>query len=121
MKENKFRAWDNDKKEFIYFYLFGTDQGYHIEAGTMLEEKPVMQYIGIKDKNGREIYESDIVSIDDRDIGSHKIYVGEIYYCTDYTLESNPCFACWGKNGHSMLGPSIEVIGNIYQNPELLV
>ena len=78
------------------------------------------QYTGLKDKNGKEVFEGDVVKVDDRQIGAKEIYIGEVYYCTDYTLENNPCFAVWTKNGHNQMSPSIEIIGNIYENPELL-
>ena len=61
MRDIKFRAWSKEKKEMIYFGIFDTDEGYHIQAQTMLEELPLMQYTGLHDKNGKEIYEGDIV------------------------------------------------------------
>jgi hypothetical protein len=61
------------------------------------------------DRIGKEIFEGDTVEVDDTAIGGG-IYQGEVYYCTDYTLEENPCFAVWTKMGHAPLSCSARVI-----------
>ncbi len=71
----------------------------------------IMQYTGLKDKNGKEIYEGNIVNFDKRD-------------------RHNPYVIKWGEGGFIMVSKkdvdlhvwqnSIEIIGNIYENPELL-
>jgi len=80
----------------------------------------IMQYTGLKDKNGREIYEGDIVK--------------GIYYDNLYKTENEViCQVRWDKSGYwtfsgtiNFLGGylsdlrNIIVIGNIYENPELL-
>lgn len=74
----------------------------------------LMQYTGLKDKNGKEIYEGDIV-FNPHD--ENERYVIE-WYSTD------ACFEL-GENGQHIskyqLSEFWEVIGNIYENPELLV
>lgn len=80
----------------------------------------IMQFIGVTDKNNKEIYEDDVVEIDDGEISVKKIYRGKIYFCTDYTLTDNPCFAVWTKSGYKKISPNIEILGNIYENSELL-
>ena len=77
------------------------------------------EYIGIKDKNGKDVYESDIIIFDNSQIGGKRI-TGEVIFNTDQTL-SNLEWGIWTKDGYhptDFLG-EIEIIGNIYQNPEL--
>ena len=65
-----------------------------------------MQYTGLKDKNGKEIYEGDII-----DIGDKVVEVSDIYSFREIYLVHGL------KDGHKIYG---EIIGNIYENPELI-
>ena len=69
----------------------------------------VGQYTGLKDKNGKEIYEGDILHL----------WGGE--YCQGY-YEFNQIFTVKDLSDSFYLGEceNIEVLGNIYENPELL-
>lgn len=82
-----------------------------------IDEYSLGQFTGLLDKNGKEIYEGDIVNYQySKDATAYK---GEIYY-------NNKFAAFWIKSGSdsgfALLGQQqvIEIIGNLYENPELL-
>ena len=109
-REIKFRAWDG--KKMLYSDNIG---GFAIDDLRNGFWQDVMQFTGLKDKNGKEIYEGDILEALDK----HKGFV-------KYEKDS---FIVDGKATHifytsfrilSLHISQQEIIGNIYQNPELL-
>ena len=107
MRAIKFRAWDKEKKEMIYFGLFDTDEGYHIQTQTMLEELPIMQYTGLKDKNRKEIYEGDIVM--DTELGNYKMVVDAVWVARKI-IDMDKCNNTMG---------GVIIVGNTYETPEV--
>ena len=124
MRTIKFRAWNKEEKEMYY----NAEQTYDYRCqgkgcflenfGSVLKDErlEVMQYTGLKDKKGKEIYEGDIVKVE-------KIDWAYIYYDEDRMA--------WGIkpiNEFYFDSPllsenadlELKVIGNIYENPELL-
>jgi uncharacterized phage protein (TIGR01671 family) len=78
-----------------------------------------MQYTGLKDKNGREIYEGDIVRYK---LGGDWI-VGDVRYDADsarYVKRAEKAGSSWDYKDLASYASSTQVIGNIYEDPELL-
>lgn len=119
----KFRAWHTPFKG----KKFGQEMKYG-RAGTLLsfaEMSPddyiLMQSTGLKDKNGVEIYEGDIVKVTNHPFQKKEDSAG-IEIDGDYLIGWSDHNLTWlaGDLLLYQLKPYIEVIGNIYENPELL-
>lgn len=117
-REIKFRAWDIERNEFtndkltasVAFEILSKEsEQKNVEKFFLL-----MQYTGLLDKNGVEIYEGDIVE---------HYHLGEMVKSVIHWNEEKAMF-CLRYDGDKLNGwhlnpKSLEVIGNIHQNPEL--
>ena len=136
MREHKFRAWNPEEKTMLKPFDLSSNPKYWCDN---LKDYPLMQFTGLKDKNGVEIYEGDVV----RYYGGSNSWVvtfGEYkrqnymngdnqvshlgFYgrpIPNYDKESNND---WNGKIVTLLADDFcngkEVIGNIYENPELL-
>lgn len=108
-REIKFRAWHKGASEIIYDTFPGDALRWQNE-GQPVE---VMQFTGLKDKNGKEIYEGDILK-----------YSSDGYHFELGDVIINDGYTAYRGILHNHLSctvtPQYEVIANIYQNPELL-
>lgn len=127
MREIKFRAWNNQYKKMSYdpdmlgaktvceYFEYALDRGFYL-----------MQYTGLKDKNGKEIYEGDIIRFFSPQFARGQEWgIGRIYYSEKqaaFELDSvelgNKCMDCAGLKQDEIV--KFEVLGNIYENPELI-
>ena len=119
MREIKFRAWDKNTKIMIHWDdLVKSRISFRNFRWALLSENSenfeLMQYTGLKDKNGVEIYDGSIIRFV---LGDYNIreYVEEVVY-------SDGAFWCgnWLLFDAKMNDDNLEVLGNIYENPELL-
>ena len=116
----KFRAWHDGNEEMVNFNNSIVKKD-HIQASYLAALMDgdfgdvLMQYIGLKDKNGTEIYTGDILSC--RQESYHEV-IFESYFATYKTkhLITGVVSDIYMDN----MNEDFEVIGNIHQNPELL-
>lgn len=122
-REYKFRAWDVEQKTMVYSdrdeNLFCFDEGWWCMYGVLYvgdkesaakqQSDILMQYTGLKDKKGKEGYESDIWDKGD---------------CKGVIVFKDGSFCMKWEDGHtdllSLFIDEIEFVGNIHENPELL-
>ena len=144
MREIKFRVWDDHYKYMNYKVIVGTygewekvkdDENYTACSMWIEPEKvdykceahwshfepyhkdiKLMQYTGLKDKNGKEIYEGDILKVE-------KVDLAYIYYDEDrmaWGIKEINEFYFDSPLLSENVSLELEVIGNIYDNPNLL-
>ena len=128
MREIKFRVYNKLTNRLIYLNNSGyeletlyftnhsyNDTGYCSQGLNFSEDDIIMQYTGLKDKNEKEIYEGDIVN--------GCMFNGSIRYGIISQCNNGWCIVPIGKfteGVDEITKKNIEVIGNIYENLELL-
>jgi uncharacterized phage protein (TIGR01671 family) len=125
MREIKIRAWDKKNKKWLdgneWAFDPETSKGWYLEFGEMMDEIEdivIVQYTGLKDKNGKEIWEGDLIQNEDGRIC-------EVIWFQNYGQWDAFVKKIIKHDSASGFSPEewwhcIEIIGNIYENPELL-
>lgn len=125
MREIKFRAWDTNNKEMLDVQELDYQDSYNGQPMVRTamyndyfdtEDMILMQYTGLKDKNGKEIYEGDIIQYED-------IRRGIVEYSEKYAqfiLKETGSIAdeCEALGEFNI--KVFEILGNIYDNLEIL-
>lgn len=123
MREIKFRGWDSESQEM----LPTQDLTQSSEYWGWLGKKDVilMQYTGLKDKNGREIYDGDVISGPEyyeapENASNGVVVFGEVVFLEGcWWIKTGSSYEClWEEyeaNDHHL-----EIVGNIHETPELL-
>ena len=139
MREIKFRAWDNLRKQMCDVVCLNchrndehilkrqepipcvSNECYNVDADAI----DIMQYTGLEDKKGKEIYEGDIVKFDRARNNSIVVWNIDKFSLKVETQKGARCYSgMW--SAYSFIDPENptlerhEVIGNIHENPELL-
>jgi len=118
-REIKFRAWNGNYKQMKE--VFGTDLkgkrvflDINLMSWWMFNHCKLMQYTELKDKNGKEVYEGDIV----QDSNGKRYVIKWGINSNGYIAQTSAVHCNVYSSYH--LVPKTEVVGNIYENPELI-
>jgi uncharacterized phage protein (TIGR01671 family) len=131
-REIKFRGWHTKAKKMFSAEEMAADQLTLLPTGAFINVNSLnvrlseiyppdkfvpLQFTGHKDENGKEIYEGDVVRAEvEQTIGENAIAIGTVEWCYD-----NHWSIDFGSESLELNAPiEIEVIGNIYENPELV-
>ena len=127
-REIKFKAWNKEANRFSKPFTLKSDVlNYTDDDGLgivkSLTNEIILQYTGLKDKNGKEIYEGDILErVDTKQtflvIWNKDCYLVRMIY--DSWLNKNVLNHKKDGSLNFMTTFEIEIIGNIYENPELI-
>lgn len=137
-REIKFRAWWPSVKKFKYFVPGNYEDTPSGWAMTFIQEggggsiylgkSEIMQFTGLKDRNGKEIYEGDVVIAIEMGIDENFMPSGEVWSQRNAEVYWDGLIAGWALRAESFERgcepmthlDSFEVIGNIYETPEFL-
>lgn len=135
MREIKFRAWNGERMKEVLTWGFNEKFIRTPKESSPEQDFKIMQYTGLKDKNGKEIYEGDVVEYQYLNTLEQEVRKAEVKLLSIGDVNRNItayypfCYSISGSYKERdreitecYLTPAndCEVIGNIYENPELL-
>ena len=110
MREIKFRAWDNRSEKMIVF------KNADMWDTNWLDDSDIMQFTGLKDKNGVDIYEGDLLKFKATTVnGIFSIVFRNGSFCLSNSWSDYTSF-----DHYEFSSNNIQVIGNTHENPELI-
>jgi hypothetical protein len=120
MRELKFRYYVNATPDVCGYFIYSSQRGFKICGDTtiidnfaVVNTSNIQQYTGLKDKNGKEIYEGDILKYDSLDSRFDTVLVK----WTDEMHDNHPGWII--SDSYNQYGKP-EIIGNLFETPELL-
>lgn len=129
----KFRAWDKLLKEMLtgYGFLVGASGKFYLDTGfdevtasdSRRDDFVMMQFTGLKDKNGKEIYEGDVLRLIDSEFEEGNNYVTVEWNNEVAGFDPFIDYVQFSISPVSGVGDdpkNCEVIGNVFENPELI-
>lgn len=133
MREIKFRAWNKEQKKMLPVlsivwsectsgqFIITVHAGTGEESISYLDESSLMQFTGLHDKNGKsnEVYDSDII-YDGWHKCNRKVVFEDGCYYADRIVSKRDGWSNRLTLSEVLIDPNSRVIGNIYENPELL-
>lgn len=135
-----FRAWDKKEKEWLFGYGYKSLGGFSligevvllgelnsIRLEKLLDDIVITQFIGLRDKNRKDAYDGDIFKDDTGKIrtifysaGGFNFESNPIAFGYGYQNNSNPSEPLSDQQNASWFESNCEIIGNIFENPELI-
>lgn len=119
-RDRKKRFWDGERFRFPEYYEIETNRYFDtfrdLENNTPIKNLVVSDFTGLTDKNGKEIYEGDILKV--QGTKREGVYYSEVIYDRNmFKLKDNRTYF----NDHAAASMQMAIVaGNIYENPELL-
>ena len=137
MMKLKFRVWSERQKTYDYKHPYNTLGNFYINQNGCLfsdygnavtpeisqKDFAIEQYTGLKDKNGKEIYEGDIASEEFEYAGKKTKTIWQVRWCDDDCGFNLHYVSGFDLDDCSLVADdeeNIEVVGNIHENHELL-
>ena len=125
MREIKFRVWSGERMTNSQLFSVSMKGQLWFDSGSSgvvgVDDRPLMQYTGLKDKNENDVFEGDIVRYSNKlENGLAEVKWEKGGFCFWWIEQKTSSPSLYDHAGYFGCASELEVIGNIYENPELL-